>query len=86
MMENKRLENLAEIEKVLKKLPQKAQMAIHWTIVHMEFVLKMCTDFDITNEEIESCKKYAISREDYLMLASVSVAQMIKNSDETLGQ
>lgn len=86
MMEKNKDERLAKIEEAIKELPEKAQQAMYGLIAHWDFVIEMCKNPEMTNEEIEKYKEDARAKEDYIMLALLCATQTYNNSDETMEQ
>ena len=72
-------ENRIKIEEELKKLPEKAQRAICWTIENLDFVVDMCRESEMTCEEIEMYKNEAIEKEDYVLFLILHITEMYKN-------
>ena len=80
-MEKDLNEKLVKIEKEIKELPKKAQWAIYWIVENFDFVIEVCKESNMTNEEIQKYKKYAREKEDYIMLALLCIAETYKNGD-----
>ena len=85
-MEKNKDEMLAELQRKIEELPEKAQQAMYWTITHFDFIKDMCGNPGMTNEEIEKYKKDAYAKGDYTMLAPLCAAQAFNNSSETTEQ
>lgn len=76
---NERLVDV-DIEKEIKVLPERAQRAIYRIIENLDFVVAMCKETEMTDEEIEKYRIIAREKEDYMLLALLCVAKMYKNS------
>ena len=74
-------EKRVEIEKEIKKLPEKAQRALCWIVENFDFVEKMAEKSDMTYEEIQKQKENATQREDYIALALLCVVQARREKD-----
>ena len=82
-MEKNKDERSAKIEEAIKELPEKARQAMYGIIAHWDFVVEMCKNTKMTNEEIEKNKEYARAKEDYTMLALLCATQTFNSNDET---
>ncbi len=67
MMEKNINNSIAKMEEAIKSLPEKAQEAICWVIMHLDFVEKMCKNLEMTDEELKKHKEDAKEKGDYLM-------------------
>lgn len=78
-MEKNLKEKLIKIEKEMKELPTKAQCAVYWIIENFDFVIEICKESDMTDEEIEKYRENAKEKEDYIALALLCVTKACKN-------
>jgi len=79
-MKKNRDELLAKIEESIKELPEKAQEAICWLIIHLDEVQEICKDCTMTENEIKKHKEYAKIKENYIVLALLCAVQTYSNN------
>ena len=86
-MEKDLNEELVRGEKEMKEQPEKAQRVICWLVENFDFVIEMCKESDMTDEEIEKYKESARKKEEYITIVLLCIAEMHKNRGyETMGQ
>lgn len=84
MMEKELHEKWIEIKEKIKSLPEKVQLAICWVIKNFDLATKLCKESNMTYEEIEECRKRAMEKEDYLLIALLHLAKAYKDKDMKL--
>ncbi|MCI8590674.1 MAG: hypothetical protein HFE77_08230 [Clostridiales bacterium] len=78
-MEKNEYEELVRLEKEIEKLPERAQQAIYWIVDNIDFVIDMCKESEMTDEEIEKQMRITKEKEDYLSFFLLCITEMYKN-------
>lgn len=78
-MENELDEKWNRVKEELENLPEKARRAIYWVIKNWDFVIEICKESNMTYEEIETNKKKAKEKEDYVLFVLLHITEMYKN-------
>lgn len=68
-MEEKRYDEIWKLFQELWKLPEEPKKALFDTLCNFPFVLELCENSNISEEEIEQYLKDAAARKDYPLLA-----------------
>lgn len=74
--ENKNL--ISKIIKKMRELPPEEQSAMFFVIENFDLLKKMCEKSDMTDEEIQKWTEKAKAKDDNIMLALVTFAQVYK--------
>ncbi|MCI8589173.1 MAG: hypothetical protein HFE77_00425 [Clostridiales bacterium] len=77
-MEKNENEELIKLEKEIKNMPEGAQRAICWIIDNLDFVIDMCKDSDITDEELDKHKRIAWEKKDYMAFFLLCITKICK--------
>ncbi len=75
--DNKNL--IDEMIEKMKELPPEGQSAMLFVIENFDLIKKMCEKSDMTDEEIQKWTEKAKAKDDYIMLALLTFAQVYKD-------